>query len=162
MFIKARSLRRMRCEMVSGLAENSAQLVSEFQSRPRVWKIIADRPFYLTTYYKWLLISIFVFVTFKNEKYERKNKYFDDTFGKKNYSIFLIITLLLKGLLINLTSFIHMLNFDFIGCKFHFGHRGLETTKFGFSLATKGLCSWGQDGATPAFFGDKFRGFGGF
>ena len=50
MFIKARSLRRMRCEMVSGLAENSAQLVPEFQSRPRVWKIIADSPFYLTTY----------------------------------------------------------------------------------------------------------------
>ena len=82
MFIKARSLRRRRCEMVSGLAENSAQLVSEFRSRPRVWKIIADRPFYLTTYYKWLLISIFVFVTFKNEKYER-NKYFDDTLAKK-------------------------------------------------------------------------------
>ena len=34
--------------------------------------------------------------------------------------------------------------------------------EFGFSLATKGLRYWGHDRATPAFLGDKFRGFGGF
>ena len=38
----------------------------------------------LSTYQhiKWLFISIFVFVTFKNEKYER-NRYSDDTLAKK-------------------------------------------------------------------------------
>ena len=70
MFIKARSaLRRMRCEKVSGLA---VQSVSEFQSRPRAWKII---------------VSIFVFVTFKNEKYER-NKYSEDTLAQKITALF--------------------------------------------------------------------------
>ena len=69
MFIKARSLRRMRCEKVSGLA---VQSVSEFQSRPRAWKII---------------FSVFVFVTFKNEKYER-NKYCEDTLAQKITALF--------------------------------------------------------------------------
>ena len=39
----------------------------------------------------------------------------------------------IKGLSINLTSFVHMPNFVFIRCyrcgKFHLGHRGLETPK---------------------------------
>ena len=52
-----------------------------------------------------------------------------------------------------------MLNFDFIGCKFHFGHRGLETTKF---VPKNGFSLLGARRRRTRIFWDKIRGFGGF